>query len=113
MVKSGLGQVPGLVSIEANKPLPISASRTKGYDMAVVAVLEGAEHIAGYATKAAQQYVFLFPSLLIFLIIILRKYVNRLTDAWHFPHCIELNLSVNSFSMIPLLLIWSTRCESF
>ncbi|OKL64374.1 hypothetical protein UA08_00763 [Talaromyces atroroseus] len=54
MVKSQLGQVPGLISIEANKPLPVAVPRTKGYDMAVVAVLEGAEHVEGYTRYAAQ-----------------------------------------------------------
>ncbi|KAF3392117.1 hypothetical protein DPV78_010372 [Talaromyces pinophilus] len=54
MAKSQLGQVPGLISIEANKPLPVSVSRTKGYDMALVAVLEGPEFVEGYAKFAAQ-----------------------------------------------------------
>lgn len=64
MAKSQLGQVPGLISIEANKPLPVSVSLTKGYDMALVAVLEGPEFVEGYAKFAAQsQYVFflLYP----------------------------------------------------
>ncbi|EED21625.1 hypothetical protein TSTA_088610 [Talaromyces stipitatus ATCC 10500] len=54
MVKTQLGQVPGLISIEVNRPLPISVSRTKGYDMALVAVLEGPEFVEGYSTFAAQ-----------------------------------------------------------
>jgi hypothetical protein len=58
MAKSQLGQVPGLVSIEANKPLPVSVSLTKGYDMALVAVLEGPEFVEGYSKFAASQYVF-------------------------------------------------------
>lgn len=64
MAKSQLGQVPGLISIEANKPLPVSVSFTKGYDMALVAVLESPEFVEGYAKFAAQsQYVFYFPPL--------------------------------------------------
>jgi hypothetical protein len=55
MAKSQLGQVPGLVSIEANKPLPVSVSLTKGYDMALVAVLEGPEFVEGYSKFAASQ----------------------------------------------------------
>uniref|UniRef100_A0A093UTZ1 Stress-response A/B barrel domain-containing protein n=1 Tax=Talaromyces marneffei PM1 TaxID=1077442 RepID=A0A093UTZ1_TALMA len=55
MAKSQLGQVPGLLSIEANKPLPVSVSLTKGYDMALVAVLEGPEFVEGYSKYAASQ----------------------------------------------------------
>lgn len=61
MAKSQLGQVPGLLSIEANKPLPVSVSRTKGYDMALVAVLEGPEFVEGYAKFAAQSQYVSFP----------------------------------------------------
>lgn len=39
----------GLLSLEANKPLPISVPRAKGFDMGIVAVLEKPEDVATYA----------------------------------------------------------------
>lgn len=43
----------GLVSLEANAPLPISVPRAKGFDMGIVAVLEKPEDVANYATHPA------------------------------------------------------------
>jgi hypothetical protein len=43
----------GLVSLQANQPLPISIPRAKGFDMGLVAVLEKAEDVVTYATHPA------------------------------------------------------------
>lgn len=51
--KSMVGKIPGLVSMQTNPPLPISVPRAKGFDMGLVAVLESAEHVKGYAEHPA------------------------------------------------------------
>ncbi|KAJ5975903.1 Dimeric alpha-beta barrel [Penicillium waksmanii] len=51
--KGMVGQIPGLVSMETNQPLPISVPRAKGFDMGLVAVLEKADDVATYATHPA------------------------------------------------------------
>lgn len=105
MAKSQLGQVPGLISIEANKPLPVSVSRTKGYDMALVAVLEGPEFVEGYAKFAAQsQYVFF----LLYHIV----YRDGCGERANGERCVGLRLSGSSFLMILLLLTCSSRSIS-
>jgi hypothetical protein len=49
----------GLVSLEANTPLPICLPRSKGFDMGLVAVLEKKENVAEYAVHPAHmEYVF-------------------------------------------------------
>lgn len=48
-----VGKVPGLLSLNANSPLPISVPRAKGFDYGLVAVLESPEHVKGYATHPA------------------------------------------------------------
>ncbi|ODM16780.1 hypothetical protein SI65_07745 [Aspergillus cristatus] len=44
-----VGKIPGLISIHANSPLPISVPRAKGFDFGLVAVLESPEHVEGYS----------------------------------------------------------------
>ncbi|KAJ5728905.1 uncharacterized protein N7483_003413 [Penicillium malachiteum] len=58
--KGMVGQIPGLVSLEANKPLPISVPRAQGFDMGIVAVLEKAEDVAAYAVHPAHLQVHKF-----------------------------------------------------
>ncbi|RAO73173.1 uncharacterized protein BHQ10_009185 [Talaromyces amestolkiae] len=53
LTKSMVDKIPGLLSVEANGPLPISVPRAKGFDMGIVAVLEKPEHIASYAIHPA------------------------------------------------------------
>ncbi|KAJ9297290.1 hypothetical protein DTO271G3_4583 [Paecilomyces variotii] len=48
-----VGKIPGLISLHAGSPLPISVPRAKGFDMGLVAVLESPEHVAGYAEHPA------------------------------------------------------------
>ncbi|KAL2006369.1 hypothetical protein VTN00DRAFT_10023 [Thermoascus crustaceus] len=48
-----VGKIPGLISLHANPPLPISVPRAKGFDMGLVAVLESPDHVASYATHPA------------------------------------------------------------
>lgn len=48
----------GLISLEANGPLPISVPRAKGFNMGIVAVLEKKEDVAAYAVHPAHlEYV--------------------------------------------------------
>ncbi|KAJ5097352.1 stress responsive A/B barrel domain protein [Penicillium angulare] len=49
VAKSMVGKIPGLISLEANTPLPISVPRAKGFNMGLVAVLEKPEDLATYA----------------------------------------------------------------
>ncbi|KAI1642846.1 uncharacterized protein F4817DRAFT_277780 [Daldinia loculata] len=51
-----VSQVPGLLRIDINSPWPDTAHRSRGYNMGLVAVLEKAEDIAGYATHPAHLY---------------------------------------------------------
>ncbi|KAJ5753025.1 hypothetical protein N7520_009942 [Penicillium odoratum] len=51
--KGMVGKIPGLVSLEANTPLPICVPRAKGFDMGLVAVLEKKENVAEYAVHPA------------------------------------------------------------
>ncbi|KAI1212606.1 uncharacterized protein F4807DRAFT_457404 [Annulohypoxylon truncatum] len=51
--KAMANQVPGLTKIDVGPPLPITADRSKGFDMAVVGVLEKKEDITVYATHPA------------------------------------------------------------
>ncbi|EAW07574.1 uncharacterized protein ACLA_022880 [Aspergillus clavatus NRRL 1] len=53
IAESMVGKIPGLVSLKAGQPLPISVSRAKGFDMGLVAVMESPEHVASYATHPA------------------------------------------------------------
>ncbi|KAK7751053.1 hypothetical protein SLS62_007039 [Diatrype stigma] len=47
------GQVPGLLKIDIGSPLPITAARSKGFDMGVVAILEKPTDIEVYAKHPA------------------------------------------------------------
>ncbi|KAJ5904092.1 Dimeric alpha-beta barrel [Penicillium tannophilum] len=57
VAKGMVGKIPGLVSLEANTPLPISLPRSKGFDMGIVAVLDKKETIAEYAVHPAHMEV--------------------------------------------------------
>ncbi|OTA54619.1 hypothetical protein K449DRAFT_469302 [Hypoxylon sp. EC38] len=46
-------QIPGLSKINIGPPLAATAHRSKGFDMALVAILEKPEDLAGYATHPA------------------------------------------------------------
>jgi hypothetical protein len=48
-----VGKIPGLISLKAGQPLPISIPRAKGFDMGLVAVLEKPEDLAEYAVHPA------------------------------------------------------------
>lgn len=50
VAESMVGRIPGLISLKAGQPLPISVPRAKGFDMALVAVMESPEAVASYAT---------------------------------------------------------------
>ncbi|KAK5679934.1 hypothetical protein LTS10_007882 [Elasticomyces elasticus] len=49
MAKNMVGKIPGLIKLEANTPLPATASRGNGYNMALVATLERPEDVKVYA----------------------------------------------------------------
>lgn len=44
-----VGQIPGLLKLEVNKPLPSTAHRGQGFDMGLVAILEKADDVKVYA----------------------------------------------------------------
>ncbi|KAL7893504.1 hypothetical protein HDV63DRAFT_408382 [Trichoderma sp. SZMC 28014] len=48
-----VGKVPGLTKMSFGKPLPITASRAKGFDMGLVAVLDSPADVSTYATHDA------------------------------------------------------------
>jgi hypothetical protein len=50
VAESMVGRIPGLISLKAGQPLPISVPRAKGFDMGLVAVMESPEAVASYAT---------------------------------------------------------------
>ncbi|QKX62377.1 uncharacterized protein TRUGW13939_09536 [Talaromyces rugulosus] len=50
--KGLIGRVPGLTSLEANKPLPSSAAAAQGYNAGIVAVLEDEAALAAYNEKS-------------------------------------------------------------
>ncbi|PGH04889.1 hypothetical protein AJ80_08438 [Polytolypa hystricis UAMH7299] len=43
------GKIPGLLEIHTNPPLALTASRAKGYNMGLLAILEKAEDLQVYA----------------------------------------------------------------
>ncbi|KAL4780850.1 hypothetical protein BJX76DRAFT_336786 [Aspergillus varians] len=53
VAESMVGKIPGLVSLKAGAPLPICVPRAKGFDMALVAVLEKPSDLGGYAVHPA------------------------------------------------------------
>ena len=56
--KAMVGQIPGLSKLEINKPLPSTAHRGQGFDMALVAILEKADDVQVYAEHRAHlEYV--------------------------------------------------------
>ncbi|KAJ0413413.1 stress responsive A/B barrel domain protein [Aspergillus carlsbadensis] len=55
--KAMVGKIPGLLEFYANPPLAMTASRAKGYDMGVVAILEKPEHVQTYGAHPAHQEV--------------------------------------------------------
>jgi hypothetical protein len=56
--KGMVGQIPGLVRMEVNTPLPSTASRGKGFNMGLVAILEKADDVKVYAEHPAHlEYV--------------------------------------------------------
>ncbi|KAI1100862.1 hypothetical protein F4804DRAFT_317751 [Jackrogersella minutella] len=48
-----VSQIPGLLKINVGPPLAVTAHRSKGFDMGLVAVLEKQEDLAVYATHPA------------------------------------------------------------
>ncbi|OAX82553.1 hypothetical protein ACJ72_03096 [Emergomyces africanus] len=55
--KAMVGQVPGLREIHTNAPLAMTAARAKGYDMALLAILEKPEDISVYAVHPSHLVV--------------------------------------------------------
>jgi hypothetical protein len=51
--KALVGQIPGLVKLEVNKPLASTAHRGQGFNMGLVAILERAEDVQVYAEHPA------------------------------------------------------------
>lgn len=51
--KGLVGQIPGLLNIEVNRPLPITAERGQGFDFALVSTVESASDIPGYGAHPA------------------------------------------------------------
>ncbi|KAL2430567.1 hypothetical protein ABEF95_011148 [Exophiala dermatitidis] len=51
--KAMVGQIPGLIKLEANSPLASTAHRSQGYNMGLVAILEKAEDVKVYAEHPA------------------------------------------------------------
>ncbi|EPS25764.1 hypothetical protein PDE_00700 [Penicillium oxalicum 114-2] len=51
--KGMVGKIPGLISLECGKPLPICLPRAHGFDMGLVAVLEKSDTVATYAIHPA------------------------------------------------------------
>ncbi|GJP90870.1 hypothetical protein AnigIFM56816_011771 [Aspergillus niger] len=51
--KAMVGKIPGLLEFHANPPLAMTASRAKGYDMGLVAILEKPSDLQVYATHPA------------------------------------------------------------
>ncbi|EXJ81651.1 hypothetical protein A1O1_07716 [Capronia coronata CBS 617.96] len=52
-----VGQIPGLLKLEANAPLASTAHRSQGYNMGLVAVLEKADDVKVYADHPAHLVV--------------------------------------------------------
>ncbi|TRX98031.1 hypothetical protein FHL15_001241 [Xylaria flabelliformis] len=48
-----VGKIPGLIKWDANRALPTTAHRAKGYDMGLVAVLEKSDDVLTYAQHPA------------------------------------------------------------
>ncbi|KAI9367331.1 hypothetical protein BJX61DRAFT_547576, partial [Aspergillus egyptiacus] len=53
LAQNMVGKIPGLVSLKAGGPLPICVPRAKGFNLALVAVLEKPEDVAAYAVHPA------------------------------------------------------------
>ncbi|KAI1762143.1 stress responsive A/B barrel domain protein [Hypoxylon sp. FL1150] len=53
LLKDMVGKIPGLLSLEVNSPLALTAHRSLGFNLGVVSVLEKAEDLKGYATHPA------------------------------------------------------------
>ncbi|KAL2398025.1 hypothetical protein ABEF95_000538 [Exophiala dermatitidis] len=51
--KAMVGQIPGLIKLEANSPLASTAHRSQGYNMGLVAILEKDEDVKVYAEHPA------------------------------------------------------------
>ncbi|KAI1460016.1 hypothetical protein F4805DRAFT_417838 [Annulohypoxylon moriforme] len=49
-------QIPGLTKVDVGPPLPVTAHRGNGFNMALVASLEKKEDVAVYATHPAHLY---------------------------------------------------------
>lgn len=49
------GKIPGLVKIDVEAPHPSTAHRGQGYDMGLVALLDGPDRIASYAEHPEHQ----------------------------------------------------------
>jgi hypothetical protein len=57
-----VGQIPGLLKLEVNKPLSSTAHRGQGFDMGLVAILEKADDVKVYAEHPAHlEYVACLP----------------------------------------------------
>lgn len=62
VAESMVGKIPGLVSLKAGQPLPISVPRAKGFDMGIVAVMESPDAVASYATHPVHlEFVSAYP----------------------------------------------------
>ncbi|KAK4505440.1 hypothetical protein PRZ48_003403 [Zasmidium cellare] len=48
-----VGQVPGLQKIDLGPPIPATAARAKGFDYGLIAILDKAEDLKGYAEHPA------------------------------------------------------------
>ncbi|PGH29972.1 hypothetical protein GX50_07272 [[Emmonsia] crescens] len=55
--KAMVGQVPGLREIHNNPPVAMTASRAKGYDMGLLAILEKPDDLSVYAEHPSHQVV--------------------------------------------------------
>ncbi|PVH69130.1 stress responsive A/B barrel domain protein [Cadophora sp. DSE1049] len=53
LAKQLKGKIPGLIELHTNTLVPATAARAKGFDMALVAILESMDDILSYAKHPA------------------------------------------------------------
>lgn len=66
-----VGKIPGLLSLKAGAPLPVSVPRAKGFDMGLVAVLGGRGDLEGYGGHEAHLELVFLPFCDPFLVVLM------------------------------------------
>ncbi|KAM0813250.1 putative Stress-response A/B barrel domain-containing protein [Seiridium cardinale] len=57
LAKEMVGQVPGLLDLQADKPIELTAPMAKGFDMGVVVLLDYIESLATFFTHPSHDQV--------------------------------------------------------